>query len=44
MANENRIIAPAKILYGLRFKQKKIQLIKAKKIKLLELKKKKGLI
>lgn len=41
MANEKRIRAPAKILYGLRFKQKKIELIKAKKLELLKLKRKK---
>ena len=44
MPGQRRIRAPSKILVGLRFKQKKIQLIKAKKIKLLELKRKKGLL
>ncbi len=44
MSGQRKIRAPAKILVGLRFKQKKIQLIKAKKIKLLELKMKKGLL
>ncbi len=44
MSNQKKIRAPAKILVGLRFKQKKIELIKAKKLELLKLKMKQKLL